>query len=150
MPTCTILIGIPGAGKSTWIRNNISTEERIISPDTHLEEKYNYQWTPERASEAWAVSYHQFASCLQAGQSVVWDATFLRPIDRSAILHLSNGFGYHTKAVVLVAPLEVCLERNKRRKREPVPSEKIIAMHEALCIPEVSEGFNEIVIVSQD
>ena len=147
MPTCTILIGIPGSGKSTWINHNISSDIRIISPDIHLEEKYNYEWTPARASEAWAISYQQFARSLQVEETIVWDATFLRPIDRSAILHIANGFGYHTRAVVLLVPLDVCLERNRRRKRTPVPDDKIIVMHNLLSMPNPSEGFDEVVVI---
>jgi len=33
----TVLIGIPGSGKSTWVSNNV-TNEVVISRDTILEE----------------------------------------------------------------------------------------------------------------
>jgi len=146
MSTCHILIGIPGAGKSTWIKNNIPSSRVIISPDNYLEQQYNYEWTPERASEAWADSYEVFAANLKRGSSIVWDATFLREIDRSAVLHIANGFGYYTIAVVVQAPLGVCLERNRSRLRKPVPDQKVIAMNNLLNIPNEQEGFSEIIL----
>ena len=146
MSTVHVLIGIPGVGKSTWIRNNIASDIPVICPDRFLEEKYNYEWTPSRAAEAWADAYRQFAECLQANCSMVWDATFLRSIERSAVLHISKGFGYRTIAVVVQAPLEVCLERNRKRERRPVPDEKIVAMAEWLSPPDQDEGFDEIIV----
>ena len=147
MPQCTILVGIPGSGKTTWLLENTKATEYIISPDRFLEENYDYQWTPARASEAWAVSYQSFAGFLRHKQDVIWDATFLQPIDRSAILHIANGFDYKTVAVVLLTPLDLCLERNRKRPRQPVPDDKIIAMQSRMIIPTKEEGFDEIRIV---
>ena len=120
MPQCTILVGIPGVGKTTWLQQNTESSAQVISPDQYLEEHYDYDWTPVRASEAWAVSYQLFAKCLKNTQDVLWDATFLQPIDRSAILHIAKGFSYKTRAIVIVAPLETCLERNLKRVLEKV------------------------------
>jgi predicted kinase len=147
MPQCTILIGIPGVGKTTWLQQNIPSSHQVISPDQYLEENYDYEWTVARASKAWAVSYQRFAQCLKNTQDVIWDATFLQPIDRSAILHIANGFLYKTRAVALIAPLEVCLERNRKRSRNPVPDIKIRDMFGRIILPTKEEGFDEVVIV---
>ena len=147
MPQCTILVGIPGSGKTTWIQKNADATGCTISPDRFLEENYDYQWTPARASKAWAVSYQRFAGFLRNNQDVIWDATFLQPIDRSAILHIANGFDYRTVAVVLLTPLELCLERNQNRPRLPVPDDKIKAMQSRMILPTREEGFDEIKIV---
>ena len=144
MPNCTILIGIPGVGKSTWLRRNPSPTAQIICPDQYLEQVYAYEWTVERASEAWAVSYQQFALCLQQRKDVMWDATFLRPIDRSPIVNIAKGFSYDVRAIFVQAPLAICLERNRERERPPVPDDKIRAMFEILVGPKKSEGFDSI------
>ena len=139
-----MLVGIPGAGKSTWVKRNRSSEV-LISPDLFLEDKYGYEWTPKRASEAWANAYQRFATCLQQEQSVVWDATFITSQDRAAPLNIAKAFGYHVVAVFLDTPLQVCLSRNAKRKRLPVPRDKIEMMRRRLRPPTTEEGFDEVV-----
>ena len=146
MPDCYILIGIPASGKSTWVRK-YGGDMTVISPDGYLEEQYQYEWTEQRAKEAWAHSYQEFADSLRQGRSVVWDATFLGSIDRSPVLNLAKGFGYKCTAIVVQAPLELCLQRNLERHRSPVPSSKIVAMHKSLCLPSLEEGFDDIELV---
>ena len=75
-----MMVGIPASGKSTWISQNRKSSWNVISPDQFLEEKYDYEWTPERASEAWALSFQRYGQYLLDGGTVVWDATFLSPI----------------------------------------------------------------------
>ena len=143
-PVVYMMVGIPGSGKSTWIRNNRQKTWIIVSPDVILETQYNYEWTPERAAEAWAISYQQFGQGLLSGQTMVWDATFISPIMRSAILHTAKGAGYRVEAVFCDTPTELCIERNQRRNRKPVPEGKIRGMAEDLQPPTEKEGFDHI------
>ena len=47
--------------EKSLIVNNPRPQEVVLSPDQYLvEQLYNYQWTPERAAEAWAVEYQRF------------------------------------------------------------------------------------------
>ena len=143
-PVVYMMVGIPGSGKSTWIRNNRKETWVVVSPDAILETQYNYQWTPERAAEAWAKSYQEFGRGLLAGQTMVWDATFTSSIMRSAILHTSKGAGFGVEAIFCDTPIEICIERNQNRKREPVPDSTIQRMAENLQPPTTSEGFDRI------
>ena len=139
-----MMIGIPGSGKSTWIREHLEQSWIVLSPDAILESRYNYEWTPDRAAEAWAESYQLFGSVLLQGKTMVWDATFTSPIIRSAILHTAKGAGYRVEAVFCDTPLEICLERNSTRDREPVPQSTIRRMAENLVPPTQEEGFDAI------
>lgn len=139
-----MMIGIPGSGKSTWIRNNRKDTWVVVSPDAILETQYNYEWTPERASEAWALSYQQFGHGLLAGKTMVWDATFTSPIMRAAILHTAKGAGYLVEAIFCDTPIELCIERNQCRNREPVPESTIRRMAENLQPPTKAEGFDRV------
>ena len=143
-PVVYMMVGIPGSGKSTWIRNNRQKTWIVVSPDVILETQYNYEWTPERAAEAWAISYQQFGQGLLSGQTMVWDATFTSPIMRAAILHTAKGAGYRVEAVFCDTPIELCIERNQRRNRKPVPEGKIHGMAEGLQPPTAAEGFDHI------
>ena len=140
--TVYMMVGIPGSGKSTWIRENTEQNWVVLSPDTILEKRYNYEWTSDRASEAWAESYRLFGFLLLKGTTIVWDATFISPIIRSAILHISKGAGYRVEAIFCDTPVETCIERNASRMREPVPESTIRRMADNLVIPTEAEGFD--------
>ena len=144
MKNLYLLVGIPGSGKSTWVKQK-HTSEVLISPDAFLQEKYNYEWTPKRASEAWAQAYHQFGRCLQQEHSIIWDATFVKVQDRSAPLNVAKAFGYRVVAVFFDTPLQVCLVRNRSRKRSPVPDETIKMMRRHLQCPTLKEGFDDVI-----
>lgn len=145
-----MMVGIPGSGKSTWIRQNRGNDWVVISPDQVLEERYGYEWTPERAAEAWAESYQRFGALLLEDRTMVWDATFTSPMMRSAILHIAKGIGYTVKAIFCKTNIDLCLSRNLKRDREPVPDSTIRRMAESLIAPSKEEGFDEIQVVSTD
>ncbi len=136
-----VMVGIPGSGKSTWIKNQ-NSDWCVISPDQILEERYNYEWTPERAAEGWAVSFQRFGAELLKGTTIVWDATFTSEIMRSSVLHISKGAGYQVEAVFCDTDLSICKDRNQIRDREPVPDSTIDRMYATLSPPTVDEGFD--------
>lgn len=142
--TIYLMVGIPGSGKSTWIQAHVDSSWIVLSPDTILEQRYNYQWTPERAAEAWAESYRNFGALLIEGATIVWDATLISPMIRAAILHTAKGAGYRVEAVFCDTSVEICLERNAKRKREPVPESIIRRMADSLIVPTMEEGFDSI------
>lgn len=139
-----MMVGIPGSGKSTWVQKHRKDAWVIISPDSILESQYNYDWTPDRASEAWAKSYQRFGGGLLDGHTMVWDATFTLPIMRTAVLNIAKGAGYRVEAIFCDTPLEVCIYRNQQRHREPVPLKTIHRMAEHLQPPTKAEGFDRI------
>lgn len=143
-----MMVGIPASGKSSWIDANCDHSWTRISPDAVLEEKYNYEWTPERAAEAWATSFQEYGAILLQGGNVVWDATFVSPIVRASVLHIANGAGFTTKAIFFDVDVEVCIQRNLERDREPVPESTIRRMHDGLVEPTEEEGFDEVVRIT--
>ena len=145
-----MMVGIPASGKSTWISQNRKPSWNVISPDQFLEEKYDYEWTPERASEAWARSFQRYGQYLLDGGTVVWDATFLSPIIRASVLHIGKGAGFKTQAIFFDIDIDVCIQRNSKRFREPVPEQTIRRMHAALIPPTVEEGFDQVTIHQDD
>lgn len=145
----------------------------IFSPDSILVDRYNYQWTPERAQEAWAESYQNFGKALlqsvkqkqsythestisdndqikkghkmsKVEKILIWDATFLNTIQRAAILHICRGMNLRIGCVFMDTLLQTCLVRNRKRTRSPVPDEKIKSMHRNLLPPSINEGFDVI------
>jgi predicted kinase len=74
------------------------------------------------------------------------DATNLSPHERRQWIKMARGFGYEVQALFFDVPLEVCLERNRRRERT-VNEEVMKRMAEKLRAPSFKEGFSKIVVV---
>ena len=59
---------------------------------------------------------------------------------------MAKGFGYEVHAVFFDVPLEVCLERNRKRERQ-VKEDVIQRMAAKLKAPGFEEGFGKITVV---
>jgi predicted kinase len=59
---------------------------------------------------------------------------------------MAKGFGYEVHAVFFDVPIEVCLERNRKRERQ-VKEDVIQRMAAKLKPPSFEEGFAKITVV---
>jgi predicted kinase len=74
------------------------------------------------------------------------DATNLTPQERHSWIKLAKDYGYEVHAVFFDVPLEVCLERNQKRRRT-VEDEAMRRMWGKLRPPTFEEGFAKITVV---
>ena len=74
------------------------------------------------------------------------DATNLTPHERHSWIKLAKDFGYEPQAVYFDVPVEVCLERNRRRSRI-VAEDVMTRMAAKLKAPTFEEGFAKITVV---
>lgn len=74
------------------------------------------------------------------------DATNLTPRERQSWIKLGHDYGYEVQAVFFDVPLEVCLERNKKRERV-VAEDVMRRMSAKLKAPSFEEGFSKITVV---
>ena len=74
------------------------------------------------------------------------DASNLASHERRQWVKMAKGFGYEVHAVFFDVPLEVCLERNRKRERQ-VKEEVIQRMAQKLKPPSFEEGFTKITVV---
>jgi predicted kinase len=74
------------------------------------------------------------------------DATNLTPHERHSWIKLAKDYGYEVQAVFFDVPVEVCMERN--RKRDRVVDEEILRrMAAKLKPPTFDEGFSKVTVV---
>jgi len=139
-----LAIGLPGSGKTTWFgRRGVtplsSDMLRSVLFDDVEEQRYQ------------GLVFSTLRSLLRARliARMPWnyvDATNLSPRERRQWIHMARGLGYEVHAVFFDVPLEVCLERNRRRERV-VPEEALRRMAAKLRPPTFEEGFTKIVVV---
>jgi predicted kinase len=139
-----LTIGLPGSGKTTWYKRRgvtpLSSDMlRTILFDDITEQRYQ------------GLVFSTLRSLLRARliARMPWnyvDATNLSPHERRQWIKMAKSFGYEVQAVFFDVPLEVCLERNRKRDR-PVSDDVMHKMAERLKPPAFDEGFSKITVV---
>jgi predicted kinase len=139
-----LAIGLPGSGKTTWFKRRgvtpLSSDMlRSILFDDITEQRYQ------------GLVFSTLRSLLRARliARMPWnyvDASNLAPHERRQWIKMAKGFGYEVHAVFFDVPLEVCLERNRKRERQ-VKEDVIQRMAAKLKAPGFEEGFGKITVV---
>jgi predicted kinase len=139
-----LAIGLPGSGKSSWFkRHNItplsSDMLRILLFDDAQEQRFQDLVFSNLRS--------MLKARLIARRPVNYvDATNLTPHERHSWIKLAKDYGYEVQAVFFDVPVEVCLERNRRRDRV-VDEEILRRMAAKLKPPTFEEGFSKVTVV---
>lgn len=135
MKKLIMVTGIPGSGKSTWIKNEMSNRidsihiSRDIIRFSLLKDNEDYF---SREDEVFKI----FISSIQAAiddnsfENIYVDATHLNPKARDKVLSKLILKDVKVLGVNFIIPLKTCLERNdKRIGRERVPKSVIRKMY---------------------
>jgi predicted kinase len=139
-----LAIGLPGSGKTTWFKRRgvtpLSSDMlRSILFDDITEQRYQ------------GLVFSTLRSLLRARliARMPWnyvDASNLAQHERRQWIKMAKGFGYEVHAVFFDVPIEVCLERNRKRERQ-VKEEVVQRMAAKLKPPSFEEGFAKITVV---
>lgn len=139
-----LAIGLPGSGKTTWFKRRgitpLSSDMlRSILFDNITEQRYQ------------DLVFSTLRSLLRARfiAKMPWnyvDATNLSPRERRSWIRMAKDFAYEVHAVYFDVPVEVCLDRNRRRERM-VPEDVMQRMAQKLRPPTFEEGFSKITVV---
>jgi len=128
-----ILVGVQGAGKSTFYR------ERFF--DTHVRINLDMLRTRKREEQL-------LGACLDAGQSFVVDNTNPLASDRAKYIGPAREKGFRVIAYFFDVPLREAMHRNNQRKlRQKIPAVAVAGTHKKLERPGKAEGFDEIFTV---
>jgi len=152
MSKLIMMVGIPGSGKSTYIKNNfpditpVSRDAiRFESLDERGGEYFDYE------DEVFDKFIRQIIGSLVADEVTIADATHLNKKSRARVLDKVRKFADEIEAVVLDTSVETAFKRNDQREGRAWVKHGIIRrMFFTMEMPEEAEGFNKITVIKEE
>lgn len=138
----TLMIGLPGSGKSTIAQKYGGI---VLSSDAIREEVLGNVADQSKNELVFKVAHKRIHENLASCKDVVFDATNLKKNQRIALLRELKKYNCQKVAVWVATPVEECKRRNAKRDRH-VPEKVIDRMYKSFCPPHYAEGFDEIII----
>ena len=146
-----LLIGLPGSGKSTLVKQLLAEDpqRQQISTDAIRSQLFR----DEAIQGPWLLVWHEVQRQFQqavvqisrdTAQEAIYDATNAQRRHRREVIALARATGFtHVTGLWLDIPVWLCLARNKRRARR-VPEDVIFRMYRQLrdAPPSLLEGLD--------
>lgn len=142
--TFTMLVGLPGSGKSTYARtlknaygDDVTT---IIESDSYRERLYGDPAIQGDNNKLFESIHSDVLEKLSEGTNVIFDATNILRKHRTALVQkLSNNVV--KECIIVATSYPRCLERNEKRERK-VPKEVVDRMWKSFQVPTYTEGWD--------
>jgi len=131
---CVILIGLPGAGKTTFYQQNLAATHRHISKDA---------WPNATGRDA--RQRRALEQALAEGASVAVDNTNPTVAERAAIIASARAHGARVVGYFFDVTTREAVARNAARSgRQKVPNVAIFTVAKRLQPPTLAEGFDQL------
>ena len=150
MPKCYQLIGVPGSGKSTWVKNQIwALGLSVVSTDNFVEAYANQQGRTysevfkDYMPTAIDLMIQQVAFAQQHGHTVIWDQTSTTSASRRKKFRMLPDY-QHIAVVFKTPDPEELSRRLASRPGKIIPEEIVQDMIDRFEMPTLEEGFAEI------
>jgi predicted kinase len=129
-----ILVGIPGAGKTSFFEARLAPTHVHVSKDVI-----------GHSRDAGRRQLEQVAQALRAGRSVAVDNTNARAADRAPLIALGRQHGARVVAYALrIAPRDAAARNRTREGRSRVPDVAVFVTAKRLEAPSAAEGFDAV------
>jgi predicted kinase len=150
---CHMMVGVPGSGKSTWIKENIFNNSIVLSTDDKIEEiasqcdmTYN-QVFEDNIKEVTDEFFDEIEYNVTKGNNIIIDRTNLTPKSRKRILNMITSDYKKIAVVVQCSDPFIHANRLASRKGKTIPNHIIESMKNTFIMPSLEEGFNDITII---
>lgn len=149
-PTLILCVGIPGSGKTTYVKQCIKKNSNAIhlSSDQIRAELWGNEAIQGDNSEVFSLMQSRAIEALNNGQTVYYDATNITRRDRACIISQCPKF-VKIDAHIVWSSIETCIERDAARERT-VGKEVIDRMLKRFQAPYYDEGIAEIKVIYSD
>lgn len=146
-PTLIMLVGIPGAGKTTYAKKYVAEHDNAmyLSSDLIRQELWGDEAIQGDNNKVFSLMHDMTITALNHGKNVVYDATNITRKDRAFIISKCPKFA-KIEAHIVWAPIETCIERDAARERT-VGKDVIDRMLKRFHAPYYDDGIDEIKVI---
>jgi predicted kinase len=134
MKKAILFIGLPGSGKSTYIRQCIfGSTFCIVDADLIKELHPDYDPNDTEKVHQWSVkeAENKINELSDLSVNICMDSGGVNNSYQLRIIDMLQSKGYNVELIYMDTPVDVCLERNRKRIRK-VPEHAIIEKSEKL------------------
>jgi hypothetical protein len=152
MPKCYQLIGVPGSGKSTWIKNQewalaipVVSTDNFVDAHARKQGKTYTEVFEEYMPMAIELMINQVVAVREAEHDVLWDQTSTTVNSRKKKFRMLPDYD-HIAVVFQTPKIEVLKERliGREASGKVVPWDVVQGMIDNFEMPTEEEGFKEI------
>ena len=152
MPKCYQLVGVPGAGKSTWITNqewaidcaSISTD-RYVERQAELEGKTYSEVFKDFMPFAVKMMADDVVTAREAGCDIIWDQTSTTIASRTRKFNMLPDYEHIAVVFATPEPAELVMRLDSRYDSgKIIPDQVVQDMINNWEEPTLEEGFEEI------
>ena len=153
MAKCYILVGVPGSGKSTWIKSQnfdwsrtvVASTDDYVDAEALRQGKTYSEIFKDTMPDAVAYMAKTVVDAVKAGKDIVWDQTSTTVPSRARKFRMLPA-NYEVIAVVFRTPDAAELTRRlASRPGKEIPDHVIESMRAGWQDPTTAEGFAEII-----
>lgn len=156
-PICTVMVGLPGLGKSTLIKKMYKPDTWIYSTDMYIDavaEDNGITYSEAFESNIKAATEfneQKLKTMVDLRKDIIWDQTNLGVGKRRKIINAMKQAGYQVRCECILPPEAGWIDdqkswayRLKNRPGKTIPNHVLSNMIESFTIPTAEEGFDMI------
>ena len=156
-PICTVMVGLPGLGKSTLIKKMYKPDTWIYSTDMYIDavaEDNGITYSEAFESNIKAATEfneQKLKTMMDLRKDIIWDQTNLGVGKRRKIINCMRQAGYQVRCECILPPesdyngdKEDWVERLANRPGKTIPQHVLSNMIESFVVPTAEEGFHMI------